>query len=834
MDYLTGKAPVPGRITPLIDGLEYFNELFTQIDALQAGDKLYLMNWAIDWKFVHKPTMAAPIDLHRDALLTKLQAKVADGVDVRVMIWVNTNLFDPLYPITPHFIYSDNSPGDSGTPSVQQSMQFGDVMAGNIITVHKWRNVSVDDVENAALENRIIINTLDSLTGGCHAKFAVIHKSTPSDEYVGIGYTGGMDLANSRYSEQPHSWSSYWHDAMAKIEGSEIVEALYGFYKEVWNENVNRKADFNPVIFLKKDTFPDLDLADDISVRCIPDGAEPIGLDEDGPVQFDPSVQPSDHLVQSLRTIPDIYPIFGEPELSFAPDGIFEFRDSLLHAFEKAERYIYVEDQAQNSLELFSALHTALQRSHELKVLLAIGEPDPADAERSADMKVVNSLRYSKFTPDEKSRFHFFGLSYVVHSKVYIVDDEVAIIGSAGFMTRSLTTELEHAVAFIDVNGNSSIKALRDRLWQEHTGIDSSAMALDDAIATWETALGEPGANRRIKLEERLFTDLSGIRNELPSVVAKQASGSTLTATEQEHWDALNAFQTEMIEAVVTYYLPYEAPYYASWLHSSASSPTFGCPVVPKKEIAIYEKASIKLFGSETSNTVWQYDGADATPASGTGEQFEVAFSTAGTKTVIAVQQHTPSAGPLTHAISLTVVENSGPHWCDRFPPKTEVDELKEPFLSNVRNFLDAVEVAGLVPTIHSTYSPPERAYLMATAFGISKGADPQKIKEKHPNVRISWVHLDAGGQPDLVVSRQAAADMVAAYDIDIADAVYPSKHSHGAAIDMEIAVTNPVWIKNKSKRTIRIKTQQQLTAVARTYGVIRQGSSNHWSLSQH
>jgi len=55
----------------------------------------------------------------------------------------------------------------------------------------------------------------------------------------------------------------------------------------------------------------------------------------------------------------------------------------------------------------------------------------------------------------------------VMHSKALLVDDVCAMIGSANVMRRSLYTDLEHSVAFVDAAAQTTIKQLRCDLWAD-------------------------------------------------------------------------------------------------------------------------------------------------------------------------------------------------------------------------------------------------------------------------------------------------------------------------------------------------------------------------------
>lgn len=85
------------------------------------------------------------------------------------------------------------------------------------------------------------------------------------------------------------------------------------------------------------------------------------------------------------------------------------------------------------------------------------------------------------------------GQSYgiLTHSKITIIDDVWAMIGSANFMRRSLYTDWEHSVAFID-DGGGGVKEFRKRVWAEHFNADNTPAGvapfdnLDEAIGGWD------------------------------------------------------------------------------------------------------------------------------------------------------------------------------------------------------------------------------------------------------------------------------------------------------------------------------------------------------------
>jgi phosphatidylserine/phosphatidylglycerophosphate/cardiolipin synthase-like enzyme len=82
-----------------------------------------------------------------------------------------------------------------------------------------------------------------------------------------------------------------------------------------------------------------------------------------------------------------------------------------------------------------------------------------------------------------------------VHSKTTLVDDEWAVIGSANCMRRSLYTDGEHAIAFLDENGDA-VRDYRKRLWAEHFGHakPDDFHDLQGALHAWDPGWGVAGA----------------------------------------------------------------------------------------------------------------------------------------------------------------------------------------------------------------------------------------------------------------------------------------------------------------------------------------------------
>lgn len=81
-----------------------------------------------------------------------------------------------------------------------------------------------------------------------------------------------------------------------------------------------------------------------------------------------------------------------------------------------------------------------------------------------------------------------------VHAKTVLVDDQWAVIGSGNCMRRSLYTDLEHGVAFIDEDG-TAVRDYRAALMADHFGHDTAAdfNDLQAALNAWDPGWGTPG-----------------------------------------------------------------------------------------------------------------------------------------------------------------------------------------------------------------------------------------------------------------------------------------------------------------------------------------------------
>ena len=118
---------------------------------------------------------------------------------------------------------------------------------------------------------------------------------------------------------------------------------------------------------------------------------------------------------------------------------------------------------------------------------------DAADGSTPLRLRVKTPNPPDAFTPGPAALRMVSGL--LVHAKTTIVDDNWAMIGSANCMRRSLYTDVEHSIAFVDEAG--AVKEYRKALWAHHfrTHDPTEWDDLDAALHSWEPSWFAAGAS---------------------------------------------------------------------------------------------------------------------------------------------------------------------------------------------------------------------------------------------------------------------------------------------------------------------------------------------------
>ncbi|MGR3321184.1 MAG: phospholipase D family protein [Pseudooceanicola sp.] len=312
-----------------------------------------------------------------------------------------------------------------------------------------------------------------------HQKFAVADGTR--------AIIGGLDVDERRWDDKDHDQKpdETWHDVSTEVQGP-VVGELRAHFVDCW-----RRALRDEVPRFSQDATP----------------VEPAETRPDRAAGA-PSI---------LRTVS----CQGSRPLQLgARNEVREHETAHIDAFAQAERSIYVETQFFRHAPLARALAAAAKRAPELEfVLLLPTEPERVifDGHRGFDsrhaqalqircldickrafgdrMTVVSPVQPRPAAATDPLPMEGARIVYV-HSKVTVVDDHTAIVGSANMNGRSMRWDTEASLMFHDPE---NVNALRDRL--ARTWLDDRYGNGDPCrAATWAAAAE---ANAAIAPQER-------------------------------------------------------------------------------------------------------------------------------------------------------------------------------------------------------------------------------------------------------------------------------------------------------------------------------------------
>jgi cardiolipin synthase len=274
-------------------------------------------------------------------------------------------------------------------------------------------------------------------------------------------FIGGINLNPNSLVTPEHRGEHQNHDLYVEVAGPAVADVHHNFVQR-WNEASERTRD---------------------------DGRW--GERGDDELEFPTHAPPSrgDVVLQIQRTThagryADRHP---SPDASPYPIELGERTNFYQYraAIQAARRAIYLEHQFLEVAEITHALEDALTRGVEIVAMLpAVPELNSAASaapERIAALEARTRLaRYENFTLCGMAGWAVDGsrTPVYVHSKLMLVDDEWATVGSCNLHRYSLFGNGELNAAFSDVR---TVRAMRVALFQEHLGTDTTEM--DDVEA---------------------------------------------------------------------------------------------------------------------------------------------------------------------------------------------------------------------------------------------------------------------------------------------------------------------------------------------------------------
>ncbi len=383
------------RVTALVHGSEYFPLLYRKLCGTRAGDCIYLADFRGD------------TEERLDGEGTEIGTVLADAAGRKVLV------FGLIWRSQPGWL--DQSEGKNAELTRTISDEGGHVL-------------------------------LDARTrrgGSHHQKFVVIrHPGRPDED---IAFVGGIDLGLSRHDGPDHVGDPQamafpdaygkrppWHDIQCSITGPAVGDVEHSFRERWYGSSV-------------------LDLSSPI--RSLIDrvymAGQMVGRELPGRLEDPPPT--GTHAAQILRTYPARlrrYP--------FAPLGERTIDYAYRKVFKRGRRLIYLEDQYLWAPFVADLLADALRDNPELHLIAIVPRyPDkegaarlPSLVGRQEAIRVCLSAGGDRFGIYDVENSH--GVPVYVHSKVVVVDDVWAMIGSDNFNRRSWTHDSELSCAVID------------------------------------------------------------------------------------------------------------------------------------------------------------------------------------------------------------------------------------------------------------------------------------------------------------------------------------------------------------------------------------------------
>ncbi len=425
----------------LVDGTAAFKSIADAIKtANKDGHYIYVMGWMLDagMELIKGDTGSAFIKLLEDA--------AKKGAEVRILVWDN-----PIPSTNPAESYiqmnRDNIPKLNKLPN---TAAFIDDNTYATAATQTFLSQAVPHILRQVMKFQAIFKELDLFftilkyaatknVGSHHDKVVIV-----KGEKGLVSFCGGIDININRFEWYQKQWCSYhrdthsaYHDTHIRVEGPAAYDILQKFIKR-W--------DYHPAA--KSKTLK--------------------GRSETKPKE----IKTGDfHWAKTVGT-------YNDPS---GKDRDRSLKDAYLEILRNAQKYVYIEDQYLVNLDVAKELNKRIKDPNFVCVVIVT-----QDCAETTDI-LIPFRRRSEFYKElikgasqaEQDKVGIFVVDMVngkkngwhtgVHAKTLIVDDELAIIGSANVNQRSFTNDSETSVIVFDdpEKKTSFARALRIAIWKE-------------------------------------------------------------------------------------------------------------------------------------------------------------------------------------------------------------------------------------------------------------------------------------------------------------------------------------------------------------------------------
>jgi phosphatidylserine/phosphatidylglycerophosphate/cardiolipin synthase-like enzyme len=494
------------KVDFLVDGSEFFPAI--EQAMADAKESIYCGFWAI---YADTPLLSAKV---KKALgVTDWQGLLAkkardDGVKVRII----TSDFDPAFDNDTHqrAWLGYNTFVARATKSKLSASQFQVFITRHPASVSGTANpmvasLGMDELKKAVdklnanglagLANSPGIWSIVELKSGklkvkaritLDASVATYHQKTAVIDNK-IAFVGGINISDFYQNPPDHPGDQRAHDAFCRVEGPVVADVERNFVGR-WNDEFPRFNTFVAAANAAK--LGKFQINNPLAISALTlSGTTP-------PAAGNATAQLHRTVCSGISS-------------SLTPNTL---RDDVKKIYQRAislaNDYIYIENQYVRVVDVANWIQQRFQANKSLQVIIVVpvlpeeleeGKGDPitirgvmleTDTLKQLQQNLgrnvgIYSLVQNSPVPKsadakKKGLASFGSLRIYPHSKILMVDDVFASIGSANVNGRSFEVDSEANLGWYDAD---SVKALRQRLWGEHLGSSNGSL-----FATWKPA----------------------------------------------------------------------------------------------------------------------------------------------------------------------------------------------------------------------------------------------------------------------------------------------------------------------------------------------------------
>jgi phosphatidylserine/phosphatidylglycerophosphate/cardiolipin synthase-like enzyme len=460
------RVTAGNKVEYLIRGGQTFKEMVAAIQYATASGTgtgtvpfIYICGWGM--ANIDAPLIPGDASTSIRALLT---SAANAGVEVRVMLWANIKgvNFDVTTAATADQIRFVNTlPGARGILDNKTDI---------------WGSITYDPPPITAGFPDPSAQTIQYIvrSGSHHQKIVLVNGGAGL-----VGFCGGVDLSEDRLdtATQPGL-----QDVHVSVRGPAAKDLLTVFVQR-WEDYLTQ-PDMAPAIIgsrtdLQHDALRPNVSAAELQARNTLSGKNaqaatspfppPTGLTYD---QVAPPI-----FVQIGRTYPkNLY--------VFAPNGEQTVKQMIVQAIGQAQQFIYMEEQYLVNMDASNALKAAIAKDtfRHLIVLIPgddIGTGIDHELYGQAPHRRAQFIQNLTNAPGGNKVHVFVRTNRYVHSKIYIVDDRFALVGSANCNRRGWEHDSEVIAGMTDQSSDSHAAhhfahRMRLRLWADHLGLSGT------------------------------------------------------------------------------------------------------------------------------------------------------------------------------------------------------------------------------------------------------------------------------------------------------------------------------------------------------------------------